>query len=63
MQTLNYVSGLHNCLEFSQPFSRLYEALERKRKKCSIANVAAYKYVTQSKLNVSIKKETNDTRY
>ena len=27
MQTLDYVSGLHNCLEFSQPSSCLYEAI------------------------------------
>ena len=27
MQTLDYVSGLHNCLEFSQPSSCLDEAM------------------------------------
>ena len=26
MQTLDFVSGLHNCLEFSQPLSCLYQA-------------------------------------
>ena len=27
MQTLDFVSGLHNCLEFSQPLSCLYQAM------------------------------------
>ena len=27
MQTLNFVSGLHNCLEFSQPLEFLYQAM------------------------------------
>ena len=27
MQTLVFVSGLHNCLEFSQPLSSLYQAM------------------------------------
>ena len=27
MQTLDYASGLHNCLEFSQPSSCLDEAM------------------------------------
>ena len=27
MQTLGFVSGLHNCLEFSQPLSSLYQAM------------------------------------
>ena len=27
MQTLDYVSGLHNCLEFSRPSSCLNEAM------------------------------------
>ena len=26
MQTLDFVSGLHNCQEFSQPLSCLYQA-------------------------------------
>ena len=26
-QTLDFVSGLHNCLEFSQPLSCLYQAM------------------------------------
>ena len=28
MQTLDFVSGLHNCLEFSQPLSCLYQAMQ-----------------------------------
>ena len=28
MQTLDFVSGLHNCLEFSQPLSFLYQAMQ-----------------------------------
>ena len=36
MQTLDFVSGLHNCLEFSQPLSCLYQALQT-RKTFSIA--------------------------
>ena len=27
MQTLDFVSGLHNCLEFSQPLEFLYQAM------------------------------------
>ena len=27
MQTPDFVSGLHNCLKFSQPLSRLYQAI------------------------------------
>ena len=36
MQTLDFVSGLHNCLEFSQPLSCLYQAMQT-RKTFSIA--------------------------
>ena len=36
MQTLDFVSGLHNCLEFSQPLSCLYHAMQT-RKTFSIA--------------------------
>ena len=36
MQTLDFVSGLHNCLEFSQPLWCLYQAMQ-KRKTFSIA--------------------------
>ena len=28
MQTLGFVSGLHNCLKFSQPLSCLYQAMQ-----------------------------------
>ena len=28
MQTFDFVSGLHNCLEFSQPLSCLYQAMQ-----------------------------------
>ena len=28
MQTLDFVSGLHNCLEFPQPLSCLYQAMQ-----------------------------------
>jgi len=28
MQTLDFVSGLHKCLEFSQPLSCLYQAMQ-----------------------------------
>ena len=38
MQTLDFVSGLHNCLEFSQPLSCLYQAMQT-RKTFSIAQV------------------------
>ena len=38
MQTLNFVSGLHNCLEFSQPLSWLYQAMQP-RKTFSIAKI------------------------
>ena len=36
MQTLDFVSGLHNCLEFSQALSCLYQAMQT-RKTFSIA--------------------------
>ena len=36
MQTLDIVSGLHNCLEFSQPLSCLYQAMQT-RKTFSVA--------------------------
>ena len=32
MQTLDFVSGLHNCLEFSQPLSCLYQAMQTQEK-------------------------------
>ena len=32
MQTLDFVSGLHNCLEFSQPLSCLYQAMQTRRR-------------------------------
>ena len=28
MQTFDFVSGLHNCLKFSQPFKGLYQAMQ-----------------------------------
>ena len=28
MQTLDFVLGLHNCLEFSQPLECLYQAMQ-----------------------------------
>ena len=28
METLDFVSGLHDCLEFSQPLSCLYQAMQ-----------------------------------
>ena len=31
MQTLDLVSGLHNCLEFSQPLSCLYQAMQTRK--------------------------------
>ena len=36
IQTFDFVSGLHNCLEFSQPLSCLYQAMQT-RKTFSIA--------------------------
>ena len=36
MQTRDEVEGLHNCLEFSQPLSCLYQAMQT-RKTFSIA--------------------------
>ena len=38
MQTLDFVSSLHNCLEFSQPLSCLYQATQT-RKTFSIAKL------------------------
>jgi len=38
MQTLDFVSGLHNCLEFSQSLSCLYQAMQT-RKKFSIGEL------------------------
>ena len=32
MQTLDFVSGLHHCLEFSQPLSCLYQAMQTQEK-------------------------------
>ena len=37
MQTLDVVSGLHNCQEFSQPLECLYQAMQTQEKKSSIA--------------------------
>ena len=36
MQTLDVVSGLHNCQEFSQPLECLYQAMLTPEKKSSI---------------------------
>ena len=32
MQTRDEVEGLHNCLEFSQPLSCLYQAMQTRKK-------------------------------
>ena len=32
IQTLDFVSGLHNCLEFSQPLSCLYQDMQTQEK-------------------------------
>ena len=37
MQTLDFVSGLHNCQEFSQTLECLYQAMQTQEKKFSIA--------------------------
>ena len=31
MQTLDFVSGVHVCLEFSQPLSCLYQAMQTRK--------------------------------
>ena len=31
MQTLDFVSGLHNCLQFSHPLSSLYQAVQTQK--------------------------------
>ena len=31
MQTLDFVSGLHNCLEFSQPLQCLYQEMQTRK--------------------------------
>ena len=41
MQTLDFVSGLHNRLEFSQPLLCLYQAMQT-RKTFSIASIYIY---------------------
>ena len=33
MQTLDFVSGLHNCQEFSQTLECLYQAMQTQEKK------------------------------
>ena len=33
MQTLDVVSGLHNCHEFSQPLECLYQAMQTQEKR------------------------------
>ena len=40
MQILDFVSGLHNCLELSQPLSCLYQVMQT-RKTFSIAQTMA----------------------
>ena len=36
MQTLDFVSDLHNCQEFSQPLECLYQAMQTQEKKFSV---------------------------
>ena len=44
MQTLDLVSGLHNCLEFSQPLSCLYQAMQRRETFSILLKVALYSF-------------------
>ena len=37
IQTLDVVSGLHNCQEFSQPLECLHQTMQTQEKKSSIA--------------------------
>ena len=37
MQTLDLVSGLRNCLEFSQPLSCFYQAMQKQEKSFPVA--------------------------
>ena len=44
MQTRDEVSSLHSCLEFSQPLSSLYQAMQT-RKTFSIAYILIYHFI------------------
>ena len=46
MQTLDFISGLHNCLEFSQPLSCIYQAMQA-RKTFSIALILVPQVTTK----------------
>ena len=40
LQTLDFVSGLHNCLEFSQPLGCLYQVMQNRKKVFYCLNIA-----------------------
>ena len=52
MQTLDYVPGLHNCLEFSQPSSCLDEAIYKHGKNTLMLN---YIHVRSSETGKGLK--------
>ena len=47
MQTRDEVKGLHNWLEFSQPLSCLYQAMQTQEKKFSIVFIKYFSKIIQ----------------
>ena len=45
MQTLDVVSGLHNCLEFSQTLECLYQAIQTREKVFYCLNIAFFRTI------------------
>ena len=54
MQTLDYVSGLRNCLEFSQPLSCLYQAMQTQEKSFPVGVLEYTSFSRLVKANIRI---------
>ena len=52
-QTLDFVSGLHNCLEFSQPLSCLYQAMQTQENVFYCLNISCFILLSCVVLNLN----------
>ena len=54
MQTLDLVSGLHNCCEFSKPLEPLYQAMQTQEKSTSAKAILPAKFDARRQLKYNV---------
>ena len=61
MQTIDFVSGLHNCREFSQPLEYIYQAMQTLEKSFFVLQKDAFQDTDFSRLKCQLKRKKVDT--